>query len=326
MRRRKFITLLGSAVAVAPAVASAQQIAMPLIGWLESGGPVPPVESAAFRQGLSEMGYVEGRNVTIEFVEAHGQYDQLPALTAELVSRKPAVIYAANTANAAQVAKTATAAIPIVFANGSDPVKLNLIKSLNRPGGNVTGVTFYAGELVAKRLELLRELVPDAKIIGLLTNPTNLISETDVTDVRKAARAIGQQLKVFTATTVDELDLAFEAASQAGVQALLLDVDNLFNRRRDQIVARAAKYKMPANYPTRVFAEAGGLMSYGDNRAASIRQAGIYVGRILMGEKPAELPIVQPSKFEFVINLKTAKALGLTFPSSFYLRADEVIE
>jgi ABC-type uncharacterized transport system substrate-binding protein len=168
--------------------------------------------------------------------------------------------------------------------------------------------------------------VPDAEIIGLITNPTNLISETDVTDVRIAARAIGRQLVVLNATTVDELDLAFETAAKVGVQALLLDVDNLFNRRRDQIVARVAKYKMPANYPTRVFAEAGGLMSYGDNRGASIRQAGIYVGRILMGEKPAELPVVQPTKFEFVINLKTAQALGLTFPSSFYLRADEVIE
>jgi putative ABC transport system substrate-binding protein len=223
-------------------------------------------------------------------------------------------------------AKAATSEIPIVFANGSDPVKLGLAESLNRPGGNVTGVSYYVGALVAKRLELLRELVPQAITIGFLTNPTNLISERDTIDLQTAAGSVGQQIIVLNASTVDELDTAFATAAQGRVGALLVDVDQLFNRRRDQIVALAARYKIPANYATRAFAEAGGLMSYGDDRLESVRQSGIYVGRILKGENPANLPVLLPSKFEFVINVKTANALGLTFPPSFHLRADEVIE
>jgi putative ABC transport system substrate-binding protein len=242
------------------------------------------------------------------------------------VQRRVAVIYASNTANAAQAAKGATSDIPIVFANGSDPVRLGLVASLNRPGGNVTGVSYYAGALVAKRLELLRELAPRAAAIGFLTNPRNLISERDTADLLEAAGNVGQQTTVLNATTADELDTAFATAAGHHVGALLVDVDNLFNSRREQIVALAARHRIPTNYPTRIFVEAGGLMSYGDDRLESVRQAGIYVGRLLKGEKPANLPVLLPSKFHFAINLTAAKGLGLTFPASFQLRADEVIE
>jgi putative ABC transport system substrate-binding protein len=326
MQRRQFVTLLGGAVAW-PMAACAQQPAVPVVGWLESGSRENTADYfSAFRQGLAEAGYVEGQNVTIEYRFADSQYDRLPALAGELVRRRVAVIYAMNAANAVQAAKAATAEIPIVFANGSDPVKLGLVASLNRPGGNITGVSYYVGTLVAKRLELLRELVPQAATIGFLTNPANLISERDTIDLQVAAGTVGQQIVVLNATTVDELDTAFASAAQRRVGALLVDVDNLFNRRRDQIVALAARYGVAANYATRAFAEAGGLMSYGDDRLESVRQSGIYVGRVLKGEKPANLPVLLPSKFEFVINLKTAKVLGLTFPPSFHLRADKVIE
>jgi putative ABC transport system substrate-binding protein len=326
VKRREFITLLGGAASW-PLAARAQQSAMPVIGWLESGSRQTTADySPAFRRGLAEAGYVEGHNVAIEYLFADSQYDRLPALADELVRRRVAIIYAINTANAVQAAKAATSEIPIVFANGSDPVKLGLAESLNRPGGNVTGVSYYVGALVAKRLELLRELVPQAITIGFLTNPNNLISERDTIDLQAAASSVGQQIIVLNASTVDELDTAFATAAQRRVGALLVDVDQLFNRRRDQIVALAARYGIPANYATRAFAEAGGLMSYGDDRLESVRQSGIYVGRILKGENPANLPVLLPSKFEFVINVKTANALGLTFPPSFHLRADEVIE
>jgi putative ABC transport system substrate-binding protein len=262
----------------------------------------------------------------VEYRFADSQYDRLPTLAAELVRRRVAVIYAMTTANAVQVAKAATSEIPIVFANGSDPVKLGFVASPNRPGGNITGVSYYVNALVAKRLELLRELVPQATAIGFLTNPTNLISERDTMDLHAAAATVGQQIMVLNAATVGELDTAFANAAQGHIDALLVDVDQLFNRTRDQIVALAARYGMPANYATRAFAEAGGLMSYGDDRQESVRQSDIYVGRILKGESPANLPVLLPSKFEFVINLKAAKKLGLTFPPSFHLRADEVIE
>jgi putative ABC transport system substrate-binding protein len=327
VKRRDFITLLGGAAAAWPLAARARQPAMPVIGWLESGSRQTTADySPAFRRGLAEAGYVEGQNVAIEYLFADSQYDRLPTLAAEFVRRRVAIIYAINTANAVQAAKAATSEIPIVFANGSDPVKLGLAESLNRPGRNVTGVSYYVGALVAKRLELLRELVPQAITIGFLTNPTNLISERDTIDLQTAAGSVGQQIIVLNASTVDELDTAFATAAQGRVGALLVDVDQLFNRRRDQIVALAARYKIPANYATRAFAEAGGLMSYGDDRLESVRQSGIYVGRILKGENPANLPVLLPTKFEFVINVKTANALGLTFPPSFHLRADEVIE
>jgi putative ABC transport system substrate-binding protein len=325
LRRREFIGLLGGAAVVWPLAARAQQPAMPVIGVLNAGGGPEPSLLAPFRKGLQEKGYVEGQNVAFENRGAE-QYDQLLALANELVRHSVSVIFAAGTANAALAAKAATATIPIVFSNGSDPVKLGLVASLNRPGGNMTGVTNYAGALGPKRLELMRELVPQASTIAFLTNPTNLVSEGSTADMQAAARRVGQQIVVLNASTADEIDRAFATTAQQRIGALLINVDALFNARHDQIVALAARYQIPASYPTRIFAAAGGLMSYGDDREASIRQTGVYVGRILNGEKPADLPVLQPTMFQFVINLKTAKALGITFPPSFHLRADEVIE
>jgi len=328
LKRREFITLLGATAVTWPLAARAQQPTMPVIGWLESGSKqLSPYASAGFRQGLNEMGYVEGRNVAIEYRWADGQNDRLPELAADLVRRPVAVIFATETTNSAQAAKAATATIPIVFITGGDPVKLGLVASLPRPGGNLTGVTTYTGVLVAKRLELLRELVPQATMMGFLTNPTNLISEGDTADMQAAARSVGQQIMVLRASTADEIDVAFATAARDRIGALLLDGDGLlFSRRPQQLAALAAQYGIPTNYPARIFPEAGGLMSYGDDRLESWRQSAIYVGRILKGEKPANLPVLQPTKFEFVISLKTAKALGITFPPSFHLRADEVID
>jgi putative tryptophan/tyrosine transport system substrate-binding protein len=325
VRRRELIKLLGGAAAW-PLTARAQQPAMPVIGWLESASEqLSP--HAAFRKGLNEMGYVEGRNVAIEYRSADGQIDRLPELASELVRRPVAVIFATDTTNSVQAARAATATIPIVFITGGDPVRLGLVASLPRPGGNATGVTVYVGALNAKRLELLRELVPQATLMGFLTNPTNLSSDPNTTDIRAAAGGVGQQMIVLRASTVDEIDAAFATAARERASALLVDGDGLlFSRRADQLAALAARYGIPTNYPTRLFPEVGGLMSYGDDRLESWRQSGIYVGRILKGEKPADLPVLQPTKFEFVINLKTAKALSITFPPSFHLRADEVIE
>ena len=329
MRRRDFIVGFAGA-AVWPLAARAQQSAMPVIGWLNSGSPVnnrgPELEP--FFKGLNEMGYVEGRNVAIEYRHAENQYDRLPALAAELVRRRVAVIVAVGNANSAMAAKAATATIPIVFLNGSDPIKVGLVPSLSRPGGNVTGISYFTSTLVAKRLELLREIVHRAATatIGFLTNPTNLISEGDTADMQAAARSIGQQINVLRASTVNEIDAAFAAAAERHLGALLVDGDNLFNQRRDQMTALAARYKIPSSYPNRVFTEAGGLTSYGENRLEPNRQAGIYVGRILKGDKPSDLPVQQPTKFELLVNLKAAKAIGLTIRESFLLRADEVIE
>jgi putative ABC transport system substrate-binding protein len=326
MRRRKFITLLSGAAAW-PVAARAQQSAMPVIGWLDSGqGPPSTSGSAAFRKGLNEMGYVEGRNVVIEYRRSE-RADQLPELAAELISRRVNVIFAIETTNSAQAAKAATTTIPIVFQNGGDPVKLRLVASLNRPGGNVTGISLYVAAMVAKRLELLRELVPHASAIGYLTNPANLISEGETADLQATSRSVGQEIRVLRASTVEELDAVFAKAAGERLSGLVVGGDGmLFNRRAEQLALLAARYGLPAVYPTRVFPEAGGLVSYGDDRLESWRQSGIYVGRILNGQKPADLPVLQPSKFEFVINVKTAKALGLAFPQSFQLRADEVIE
>jgi len=316
MRRRDFIAGLGSA-AVWPLAARAQQQqpAMPVIGFLFAGTAArpSPTEMAAFFKGLNEMGYVEGRNVAIEFRGAE-QYDQLPALAADLVRRKVAVIFASGTANAAMAAKAATATIPIVFANGSDPVKVGLVPSLSRPGGNLTGVTVFISEVVAKRLQWIRELVPEAATttIGFLTNPTNVLSDPDTSDMLAAARSVGQQISVLTASTVSEIDAAFAAAAEQHLGALIVDGDALFNGRRDQMVALATRYRIPSSYPARVFTDAGGLMSYANNRLESGRQTGIYVGRILKGDKPSDLPVLQPTTFELVLNMKTAKALGLT--------------
>jgi putative tryptophan/tyrosine transport system substrate-binding protein len=330
MKRREFITLLGGAAVAFPLASRAQQPTLPVIGWLSGGSPVndPGPEVEAFFKGLNEMGYVEGRNVAIEYRHAENQYDRLPALAADLVRRRVAVIVAIGAANSAMAAKAATATIPIVFVNGVDPIKVGLVPSLSRPSGNVTGMSYFTSTLVAKRLELLREMVPQAATatIGFLTNPTNLLSEGDTADIQAAARSIGQQIDVLRASTVNEIDTAFAAAAERHLGALLVDGDNLFNERRNQMAALAARYKIPSSYPTRVFAEAGGLMSYGENRRELNRQAGIYVGRILKGDKPSDLPVQQPTRFELVVNLKAAKAIGLTISESFLLRADEVIE
>jgi len=325
MRRREFMAGLGGVAATWPLAAQAQQPSMPVVGLLFSEVPVrPPANWVVFR-GLSEMGYVEGRNVTVE-IRGADQYDQLLALAADLVRRKVAVIVAMG-ANATRAAKAATTTIPIVFANGSDPIRVGIVPSLSRPGGNITGVTFFISELAVKRLQFLRELVPGAAAgtIGFLINPTNPLNEPRISDVLAAAQSIEQQIRVVTASTVNEIDAAFAAAEQH-FAALMVDGDELFFRQRDQMAALAARYRIPSSYPNRPFADAGGLMSYGDNRLASLRQAGIYVGRILKGDKPSDLPVMQPTKFELVINMKTAKALGLTFPLSLRLRADEVIE
>jgi putative ABC transport system substrate-binding protein len=327
MNRREFIAGLSGAVAW-PVVAQAQQPAMPVIGFLFSGVTVRPPISAAFFQGLGEMGYVEGRNVAVEFRGAD-QYDQLAALAADLVRRKVAVILAMGTVNDAMAAKAATTTIPIVFANGSDPVKIGLVPSLSRPGGNITGVTFFISEVVTRHLQFLRELVPGAAVgtIGFLRNPTSLMSEQRTSDLLAAAQRVNQQITVMTARTVNEIDTAFAAAAEQHLAALIVDGDPLFSRHRDQMAALAARYRIPSSYPTRVFvADAGGLMSYGDNRFESYRQVGVYVGRILKGDKPSDLPVMQPTRFELVINMKTAKALGLTVPPSLLALADEVVE
>jgi putative ABC transport system substrate-binding protein len=328
IERRQFIAGLGSAAAW-PLAARAQQAAMPVIGFLFSGSTAtrPSAQASGFFQGLSEMGYVEGRNVTLDFRVAE-QYAQLAALAADLVRRKVAVIYAAGNVNDALAAKAATTTIPIVFGNGSDPIRAGLVPSLSRPGGNITGVTFFNSEVLAVRLQFLRELVPGAAAgtIGLLTNPTNLMSEPNTSEVLVAAQRIGQQIRVLTANTVNEIDAAFADAAEQHVAALFVVGDALFYYQRDQMAALADRYRMPSSYPNRAFAEAGGLMSYGDNRFESLRQLGIYVGRILKGDKPSDLPVMQPTRMEMVINLKTANALGLTIPETLLATADEVIQ
>jgi putative tryptophan/tyrosine transport system substrate-binding protein len=328
IRRREFIVGLGAAGW--PLTARAQQPALPVIGFLNSGAGVrtrPAGSALIFYKGLNEMGYVEGRNVAID-ARGADQYDQLLALASDFVRRKVAVIFAFGTANGAIAAKAATATIPIVFAYGGDPIKVGLVASLSRPGGNVTGVTYFTSEVVAKRLQWLRELVPEAATttIGFLKNPTNLASDLDTSDMLAAARSVGQQISVLTASSVSEIDAAFATAAEQHLGALIVDGDALFNVRRDQMAALAARHRIPSSYPTRVFTDAGGLMSYGDNRRESGRQAGIYVGRVLKGEKPSDLPVLQPTTFELVVNMKTARALGLVVPQSILLVADEVIE
>jgi len=323
MRRRELMFLLGGVAAAWPLGVRAQQNAMPVIGYLHFGSPNLAPTPAVFLQGLSETGFVEGQNVAIEYRWAEGHYDRLPGLAADLVGRKVDLI-AAIGPPPARAAKSATSTIPIVFAVGTDPVADELVASLARPGGNLTGVTNLAVELVPKRLDLLCELVPQARVIALLVNPNNPYTEPMIRGVQEAARAKGVQLQVVTASTESEIDTAF--ATLANVRALLVGDDVFFTSRRDQITALAASHAVPAIYQFREFTAAGGLMSYGSSLTALIRQLGVYAGRILKGAKPADLPVQQPTRFELVVNLKTAKALGLTVPQSILARADEVIE
>jgi len=327
MRRREFITLLGGAAAAWPLAARAQQRAMPVIGFLHLGSPEPVAPNvAAFRQGLKETGFVDGRNVAIEYRWARGHYDRLPALAADLVRRQVTVIAACATSAPGLAAKAATFAIPIVFQTGGDPVQDGLVTSMNRPGRNVTGVSRLAVTIAPKRLELLRELSPKATVIGLLVNPTNPRSELVVQQIEEAARALGLRLHVLKVTTEGELDSAFASLVQLGVGALLVAQEPSYFRWREQIIALAARHAIPTTYGQHEYAAAGGLMSYDASVADSFRQVGVYVGRILKREKPADLPVMQPTKFELVLNLKTAKALGLQVPDKLLVAADEVIE
>jgi ABC-type uncharacterized transport system substrate-binding protein len=324
MRRRDFITLLGAAAAGWPIAAGAQQPAMPVIGFLSGGKSTDA--TAAFRQGLGEQGFIEGSNAEIVYRWAETQYDQLPVLAADLVRRQVAVIFAAPPIASALAAKSASAKIPIVFATGFDPVARGLVASLNRPGGNVTGVTFLIEALVAKRLEVLHEIVPAATSIGFLVSPTSPTVEAQIREAEIAARNLGIRLVILNASTPSEIERAFAILVEQRVGALLAGADNFFAVQRDQLVALAARHAVPAIYTLPEAVKAGGLMSYGANAADANRLAGTYVGRILKGEKPAELPVQQSTKVELVINMKTAKALGLTLPITLLGRADEVIE
>jgi len=326
MRRRVFIAVLGGAAAGWPLATRAQQRAMPVIGFL-NGGSAEAFKSlvAAFRQGLSESGYVEGQNLAIEYRWADGDYEKLPKLAADLVGRRVNVILA-NGPPAVVAAKVATATIPIVFTSGANPVELGLVSSLNQPGGNVTGVSFLVNELGGKRLELLRELVPAATSVGFLANPTRPSFQSQVKNTQQGAQALGVKLIVLNAITEAEIDAAFAEFSRQRIAALLLGTDAFFLTRRDQIVALASRLRIPTIYDLREYVVAGGLISYAPSIAEVYRQAGIYVAKILKGAKPADLPVLQPTKFDLVINLKTAKALGLTVSNQMQLLADEVIE
>ena len=326
MRRREFITLLGG-VAVWPVAARTQQAAMPVIGFLHAGLPESFAHLvAAFRKGLSESGYVEERSVTIEFRWAQGQYDRLPELAAELVRRRVAVIVAPGGMPAAIAAKAATTTIPIVFGTGSDPVQYGLVASLSRPGGNVTGVSAMNVELTAKRLGLLHDLLPGAAHFAVLVNPNSPFTESAITDLRKAASSIGRQLEVLTASTNHDINAAFATLVQKRADALFINGDAFFTSRVVQLATLAVHHRVPAIYSVREFVAVGGLISYGASFADMFRQVGIYTGRILRGEKPADLPVLQATRFELVINAQTARMLGLTVPEKLLVAADEVIE
>jgi putative ABC transport system substrate-binding protein len=325
MRRRDFITLLGGAAVVRPLAAQAQQPAMPVVGILD-GQSFDPHLMTAFREGLKEAGYIEGRNVTIYFRSAYGQTDRLVTLAGDIVGRRVAVIVTTGGGATALAAYAATTTIPIVFVNGVDPVTSGLVMSLNRPGGNATGVYIFQQVLEGKRLGLLRELVPSAASIAVLLNPTNANFQAQLRGVQDAARVLGQQVSILSASTERDIDVAFATVTESNAGALLVGSDPFFNNERDQVIALAARRAIPAVYEGREFATAGGLASYGTSLANAHRQAGIYASRILRGEKPADLPIVQPTKFEFVINVKTAKALGLDVPQGLSASADEIIE
>ena len=326
MRRREFISLLSGAAASWPLTARAQQSAMPVVGFLNAGSAIPYAKQATgFREGLSETGYVEGRNMLIEYRWAEGHNDRLPALAADLVQRHVAVI-AATTLPAAPAAKAATATIPIVFLIGGDPVELGFVESMDRPGGNMTGIAVLNVDLIAKRLELLHELVPKADTVAVLVNPNSAYTEPETSHVHEAGLAAGLKVLLLAASNENEIGTAFVNLVRQKVGALIVSADPFFTSHRDQVVALAARHAIPTIYQWRDFPEIGGLVSYGADRVDIYRQTGIYVGRILSGVQPSDLPVVQPTKFELVINLKTAKALGISVPIPILGRADEVIE
>ena len=329
MRRREFITALGGVAAspmLWPLAGRAQQPAMPVLGFLHSGLPKPNVDLAtAFSNGLAETGYVADKNVVIEYRWADGHYDQLPALAADLVRRQVAVIFGAGPP-AAKAAKAATTTIPVVFVSGADPVESGLVASLSHPGGNVTGVAIFTGQLAAKQLGLLRELAPKAAVVAVLVNPGNPLTEAIIKDMKAAATSTGHQIRIVKASDEESIDKAFAGLAELHADALIVGADPYFFARSDQIVALAARFAVPAFYEIREFAANGGLISYGASLMDGYRRAGVFAGQILKGAKPADLPVVQPTKFELVINLKTAKALGLALSPGLLAIADEVIE
>ena len=325
MRRRKFLRVLGGAVAL-PVVARGQQ-SMPVIGYLgpaSAAGYAPQLD--AFRRGLSEIGFVEGKNLRIEYRWADSQLDRLPALAQELVHHPVAVLVTGGATASALAAKASTTTIPVVFAVGADPVKSGLVASMNRPGGNVTGVSFLANILVGKQLELIQELIPTVKVIGALINPGNPVAAIDTAEIEKAAQSLGRPVHIVEARTEQEFGAAFAALAARRVDALLIVPDALFTNGRQRLVALAASHRIPAIYTSSLYTEAGGLASYGTDQKDAFRQIGVYTGRILKGDKPSDLPVVQSVKFELAINLKTAKAFGLTISPTLLARADEVIE
>lgn len=327
MRRREFITLLGGAAASWPLIALAQQPSMPVIGFLSARSPAEAASVlGAFRQGLGETGYFEGKNVIIEYRWAEGRYDRLPALAAELIGRQVAVIAATGGEPSPLAAQAATRTIPIVFTLGGDPVEAGLVDSFNRPGGNLTGTTIMGVELGPKLLDILRQLIPSATTIAILVNPAFQLTSAEVRNVQDAAHTVGIRVSVLNASTEAEIDTAFTTIVQQKADALIVGTDPFLLGQRDQLVRLAARHTVPTIYFLREFVESGGLLSYGPSIANGYRQAGVYTGRILSGAKPAELPVLRPTTFQLVINLKTARALGLTIPANVLAIADEVIE